>query len=109
MSHLIRITIPGMCIDFDHSWDKDTLTTYTYPVPTAEVREWLEAQRKQGHLAHASTVLTTYGVDLFSNVKRPLRVPAVFYPGRITYVFADKAVAMLFKLTFGGDQSAALV
>jgi hypothetical protein len=87
----------------DHSWDDGSVTARLFPLPCRDIREWLAARRCEGHIARALTPMATYTIDLFSNVRLLPGTMPLYCQGDITYAFADRNVALLFKLTFGGD------
>lgn len=99
---LYRITLPGRAFVIVHSWSKTYYTARLIPAVPRDVREWLRMQRLKGHFAYASTCLETRAIDIFQNVRiTPAQLPV--YESSVTeYIFANLAVAMLFKLTFGG-------
>lgn len=78
-----------------------------YPLPSKPIREWLAERRRDGHLAHAGTPIKIMNGNLFANLPLSPALPHIG-DGAITYLFADRSVAVLFKLTFGGIGLASL-
>lgn len=103
---LYRIALSGRSFVTLHSGpfrprgDTECLAAKLFPLPPKPIREWLSDRRREGHFAHACTSLTITTVDLFNNVSLLPALPHV-ENGSVTYLFADRTVAILFKLTFG--------
>lgn len=116
MVNLYRITIEGRAMFMEHSWSqyptatgtRESVTAKLFPMPPRSIREWLAKRRSEGHIANALTPLHTWEVNLFNNVVLSPGMPFISN-GPITYVFADRDVALLFKLSFAGNFAATVV
>lgn len=84
-----------------HSWTSRQVVAHLRPLLPPEIRQWLHDQRRQGHIAHPLTPLVNIELAVFSNVQLSGLPLCLTRP--ITVVFADPAIAMLFKLTFCGN------
>ena len=113
MVNLYRIRIDGRAMFMEHSRSQyptaastcDSVTAKLVPLTPRPIREWLADRRREGHVAHAATPLHTWNVRLFNNVTAAPCMPFISrWP--ITYVFAERDTALLFKLTFAGDIAA---